>query len=243
VSRRLIVNADDLGQCAGINAGIAEAHERGIVTSASLMVGGAAAEEAAAYAAGRHDLSLGLHLDLGEWVHDEGGWQPAYTVVDTDDEAAVAAEVGRQLEAFARLVGRPPTHLDSHQHVHRDQPVRRVVAAAGARLAVPVRHLDGAIAYRGDFYGQTGKGDPYPEAITVDALLDILAGLPDGWTELGCHPGRGVDELTYGAERERELAVLCDPRVAAALRHHGIELQSFHDVAPSCAVPGTGGTT
>jgi predicted glycoside hydrolase/deacetylase ChbG (UPF0249 family) len=36
--RLLIVNADDLGLSEGVNAGIAEAHERGIVTSASLMV-------------------------------------------------------------------------------------------------------------------------------------------------------------------------------------------------------------
>ena len=33
----LIVNADDFGQSPGINRGIIEAHERGIVTSASLM--------------------------------------------------------------------------------------------------------------------------------------------------------------------------------------------------------------
>ena len=38
MSRAVIVNADDFGQSAGINRGIVEAHERGIVTSASLMV-------------------------------------------------------------------------------------------------------------------------------------------------------------------------------------------------------------
>ena len=36
--RRLIMNADDFGISPGVNAGIIEAHERGIVTSASLMV-------------------------------------------------------------------------------------------------------------------------------------------------------------------------------------------------------------
>jgi len=48
--RRLIVNADDFGQSPGINRGIMEAHERGIVTSVSLMVRWPAAVEAAAYA-------------------------------------------------------------------------------------------------------------------------------------------------------------------------------------------------
>ena len=48
--RELIVNADDFGLSEGVNRGIAEAHEHGIVTSASLMVRGASAPAAAAYA-------------------------------------------------------------------------------------------------------------------------------------------------------------------------------------------------
>ena len=45
-SRILIVNADDFGLSAGVNCGIAEAHDEGIVTSASLMVHMPAAAEA-----------------------------------------------------------------------------------------------------------------------------------------------------------------------------------------------------
>ena len=46
-ARHLIVNADDFGYSRGVNRGIIEAHERGIVTSASLMVKQPASEEAA----------------------------------------------------------------------------------------------------------------------------------------------------------------------------------------------------
>jgi hypothetical protein len=60
----LIVNADDFGLSGGVNAGIMAAHEHGIVTSASLMVRWPAAR----YAAGHPRMSLGLHLDLGEWA-------------------------------------------------------------------------------------------------------------------------------------------------------------------------------
>ena len=66
-TRYLIVNADDFGQSRGINRGITEAHEQGIVTSASLMVRWPAAPEAAAYARSHGSLSLGLHFDFGEW--------------------------------------------------------------------------------------------------------------------------------------------------------------------------------
>ena len=111
--RRLIVNADDFGQSVGINDGVARAHQHGIVTSASLMVRWPAAKDAATYAREHPDLSLGLHVDLGEWEFQGDGWTPLYTVVDSDDVAVVEQELRRQLEAFRDLTGRDPTHIDS----------------------------------------------------------------------------------------------------------------------------------
>ena len=59
----LIVNADDFGCSRGVNRGIIEAHEHGIVTSASLMVNRPAASEAAEY--GREHPELGvLHNNM-----------------------------------------------------------------------------------------------------------------------------------------------------------------------------------
>ena len=71
-TRYLIVNADDFGQSHGVNRGIMQAHRRGIVTSASLMVRWLAASEAAAYAREHPSLSLGLHVDLGEKIFPLG---------------------------------------------------------------------------------------------------------------------------------------------------------------------------
>src|SRR5918996_571565 len=98
--RYLIVNADDFGLSSGVNRGIIAAHERGIVTSASLMVRWPAAHEAATYARTRPQLGVGLHVDLGEWIYRDGGWIPIYDVVHLDDYDAVAAEVERQLICF-----------------------------------------------------------------------------------------------------------------------------------------------
>jgi predicted glycoside hydrolase/deacetylase ChbG (UPF0249 family) len=228
--RYLIVNADDFGQSDGINQGIVKAYERGIVTSASLMVRWPAASAAAAYARAHPNLSLGLHIDLGERIYRSGEWVFLYMVVPLQDMAAVTDEVSRQLVAFRHLVGKDPSHLDSHQHVHLREPVRSVLLDAAHKLGVPLRHCSPKVCYRGDFYGQTTEGAPLPDAISVMALIHILATLPLGLTELGCHPGEGIDLYTmYCAEREREVKVLCDPRIHAAVRATGIELRSFQN--------------
>jgi chitin disaccharide deacetylase len=233
--RQLIVNADDLGQSAGVNLGIAEAVEHGIVTSTSLMVRWPAAEGAARWARAHPGVSVGLHIDLGEWTYSGGQWRQLYEVCAGEDPGAVEAELRRQSSRFIELIGRCPTHLDSHQHVHRDEPVRSLVLAIAEELEVPVRQLTPTATYCGAFYGQSGRGDPYPEGITYGALLDVLDGLEEGVTELGCHPG--ADDLSdvdsmYLAERPLERSVLCDGRLPAALSERSIELCSFLDTAP-----------
>jgi chitin disaccharide deacetylase len=227
--RQLIVNADDFGQSFGNNRGIIRAYQHGVVTSASLMVRWPAAAEAAAFAQAHPGLSLGLHIDLGEWVYRDGSWEQLYEVVPTDDCIAVADEVARQLDLFQLLVGRDPTHLDSHQHVHRSEPVESIMRALAQQLAIPLRHYTPAIRYCGDFYGQTGKGLALPGAISVDRLIAILQALPSGCTELGCHPGEGDDiSSMYCSERLEEQQTLCDPQVRTALGAAAIELRSFH---------------
>jgi predicted glycoside hydrolase/deacetylase ChbG (UPF0249 family) len=232
--RKLIVNADDFGLSAGVNRGVLEAEARGVVTSASLLVRRPNAREAAEAAGQRPHFSLGLHFDLGEWVYRGGEWLTVYEVVPTTDASSVGEELERQLEAFRRMTGVQPTHLDSHQHVHRSEPARGLVLEAAHRLGVPVRALGeayGGVRYCGDFFGQTGKGEPYPEGISVDHLLGILDGLEPGTTELGCHPGADDDAgPPYSAERTVEFEVLCDRRVRSALEDSGVELISFHDL-------------
>jgi chitin disaccharide deacetylase len=226
--RLLIVNGDDFGRTPGINKGVVHSYEHGILTSASLMVRWPPAADAAAYCRGRPDLSLGLHLDLGEWVFHDGTWHCLYQVVDPSDVGAVRDEVHAQLEAFRGLVGRDPSHLDSHQHVHLQEPVRTIVLEEAQRLQVQARACSTGISYCGDFYGQTGTGAPWPEGITVDALVRIVNGLRPGITELSCHPGEDDDfDSVYRFERTLEVGVLCHPEVRRALVEAGVRLAAF----------------
>jgi len=227
-TRYLIVNADDFGQSRGVNDGIVRAHGSGIVTSASLMVRWPAAPDASDYARKHPELSIGLHVDLGEQIFRAGEWVPLYGVVPLQDETAIRDEIFRQLSVFDRLVGHAPSHLDSHQHVHLREPVRAILVELAQRLGVPLRHCSPDITYRGNFYGQTADGAPLPDVISVNGLIHILETLPAGCTELGCHPAAQCDLHTmYSQERLEELKVLCDPRVREALLAKGIELRSF----------------
>ncbi len=231
MTRHLIVTADDFGLSVGVNAGVVRAHCDGIVTAASLMVRQAALDDAVRSASLHPDLDVGLHLDLGEWAFANGQWIAVYQRVDTADAAAVTREAAEQVAIFQRAMGRAPSHIDSHQHVHRNELVREVVTSLASRLEVPLRFATPAIAHVGEFYGQTTEGQPLHDYISVDHLVRLITGLADGVTEFGCHPATVVDYPgSYGAERLREVEVLCDPAVRAALVRSKVELIGFRAV-------------
>ena len=97
--RYLIVNADDFGLSESVNRGILDAHDEGIVTSASLMVERPAALEAADRARERPRLGLGLHVEVGRW---RVSWLPkrgsAWSAAVVERRAA--EDLRRQLDRF-----------------------------------------------------------------------------------------------------------------------------------------------
>jgi predicted glycoside hydrolase/deacetylase ChbG (UPF0249 family) len=228
--RYLIVNADDFGLSRSVNRGVVEAHERGIVTSASLMVDRPAAPEAAAYAREHPKLGLGLHVELRAWhvsrLPRRGSARSAARL-----ERRTSAELSRQLERFRALVGRDPSHLDSHQNRHLWQGVRPLFERHARHLGVPLRRLDPRVRFVGDFYGHDGRGRPDPDAITLRSLAGLLDAVEPGVTELCCHPGY-ADELDdwYRMEREQEVRTLCDPAIREAVAALELELCTYEDV-------------
>lgn len=210
----VVVNADDFGLTRGVNRGIVEAHQRGIVTSTSLLVDAAASAAAAALAESLPDLSVGLHLDL-----------------DGVTAEHVPAELERQLRRFQELKGSLPTHVDTHHNSHGDPGILRHVLAFTRRHDLPLRgHSTARVCSR--FYGQWG-GETHLEQIGVAGLARLLSeGVAEGITELICHPGYPDPELrsSYAAERETEVATLCDPGARAVLDARGIRLIGFRDL-------------
>ena len=230
MSRFVIVNADDFGASSGVNRGIVECHRNGILTSASMMVTGAAVEEAVSLSRENPELSIGLHWDVvGEDERD----------FDLEDHDAVSREYQSQLGRFIELIGRPPTHVDSHHHTHSEEGVRDLFRELVAPLGVPLRG-DGQVTFIGGFYGQWDYGVTELEHIGVEALQGILRDeVSEGWTEVSCHPGYMTPDYrtTYATEREVEIRTLTDPRIRETIAELGISLASYADHAGTRSGP------
>jgi predicted glycoside hydrolase/deacetylase ChbG (UPF0249 family) len=247
-ARILVVNADDFGLTPGVSRGILKAHRDGVVTSTTAVMNLEPQDDLDAQAAAESRLGIGLHVNL-TWgapvsppgtvpslVDGEGRFRR-----DRELAARLASpdEVRRELEAqlgrFARRFGRPPTHLDSHHHVHRQPEVMDAVMDLAVAARVPLRSQDEGfrqglrrhgVRTPDHFLGDAGT-EPY---WTVERLLDALAGLPVGVCELMCHPGHYDEALAYsryGRQREVELRSLCDPEVRATVDRLGIALADY----------------
>lgn len=153
-SRRLIINADDYGLSRGVNVGIIEAAERGVVTSASMIVNLHGFDDAVARGQSSPSLSLGLHLNLttGKPLTEvrsltrrrTGQFYPLPTLIARAtfgrvDPSEVAQECTAQIDRMMEA-GFVPTHLDSHRHVHAHPALwPSVVQAAASRGVSNVR--------------------------------------------------------------------------------------------------------
>lgn len=213
----LIVNGDDFGGSRGINRGILDAHHRGILTSASLLVTMPWSNEAARLVRAAPGLSVGLHVQL-----------PAVEQLDAN---GCRAELERQWRRFEELMGCPPTHVDSHYNIHRDVRVLPHLLDVTQQYGVPLRgHC--SVRYLSKFYGQWG-GRTHLEQISVESLCHLLrTEVEEGVTELSCHPGYADPDFRsgYSIERETEVRTLCAPNSRQTLVEQRIRLVSFQDL-------------
>jgi predicted glycoside hydrolase/deacetylase ChbG (UPF0249 family) len=249
--KRLIVNADDFGRTAGINQGVIEAHRRGIVTSATLMVAHPAAAEAAKLAVEAAGLGVGLHLaftggpsvlpasELPSLVGATGGLPARVDELAVADPGEILDEARAQLKRFRELLGRSPTHLDSHHHAHRFPAALEALLTLAWETGLPVRSLTAEMRARfareriptADRFVESFYGD----GATLEGLLRILASLNFETTELMCHPAVVDDALlassSYAEPRSRELAILNHQEARHAIQAAGIRLIHYGELA------------
>jgi hopanoid biosynthesis associated protein HpnK len=152
---RLIINADDFGLTPGVNRAIAELHQAGVLTSATLMASGAAFDDALAIAHANPDLGIGCHVVLtdGDPVsppesipsllgQDKRSLRPKLLdfvrdlVLGRINEAEIEIEATAQIRKLQQA-GLTVTHIDTHKHTHMfpliTRPLLRVAEAHGIR--------------------------------------------------------------------------------------------------------------
>jgi hopanoid biosynthesis associated protein HpnK len=133
--RRLIVNGDDFGSSRDVNEAVILAHQRGILTSASLVVCGDAFEHAVTLAKDNPGLAVGLHLTLVDGrpvlrppeIPHMAGASGAFSSSPTraglhyffspGARGELFSEVEAQFEKFAQS-GLRFSHVDAHCHLH-----------------------------------------------------------------------------------------------------------------------------
>lgn len=242
--RLLIINADDLGYDPAVTDGILRAMNEGVVTSTTLMVNTPHAAEAAARA---RPLPVGLHLNLARW-RPVSSAMPGTLLTRGGDfvEAnapglpaeAVRAETLAQLAQAERLLGRRPTHVDVHKHLHRLPNVLEGVMAAALEQGLPVRAMDAKMraALEAKHVRSTAHfiGDAGQEAYwTLERFRKELEALPEeGATELMCHPGLAPTHVAsgYSQQREVELQTFLHPGARAIVERLGFQLADFRSV-------------
>lgn len=232
------MNADDLGRSSTINKGIIEAHQKGIVTSASLMTDREGFEEAVQLARRNPQLGIGLHLDLDAFFEVEHGAGRLLRYKDPSlpleaIAAATEAQLGKILETGLTI-----GHVDGHHHSHLRPELFATIAALVAKYKIRyIRYFKG-------FYAGMYPG------LSMDWILDLVQRFElhtietffAGWekvdsslpgykyfdpavsfrsAELMVHPGRGE---TW---REKELAHCISSKTRASLEQNNIELVNF----------------
>nr|XP_017497257.1 carbohydrate deacetylase isoform X2 [Manis javanica] len=243
---RLVVTADDFGYCPRRDEGIVEAFLAGAVTSVSLLVNGAAAESAAELAR-RHQIPTGLHANLSEGrpvgparhgpsslLSPEGfflGKMGFREAVAAGDVALpqVREELESQLSRFRELLGRDPTHVDGHQHVHVLPGVCQVFAEALQAYRVRFTRLPMERGVGGCVWLEA-PARAFASSVERDAQAAVGLfshhGLREGWDtslRLFWRAGHGEEEHAEatGDQRPKGLGPSRPPPLPGAqARHH-----------------------
>ena len=254
-AKLLILTCDDLGFCHAANVGVYEAMRDGLATSASLMVPCPWARGAAAEYRGEDvgvHLTLNAELDLYRWgpitqapslLDGDGGFPRTVTDVwDHADLDEVRRECRAQVER-AILWGFDVSHLDAHLGALQFRPEFFDVyleLAVEFRLPIRLSGSDGEAHAGFPFRALAAEeGVVFPDALvraagmgSDGALLDAVAGLGPGVTEICVHPAVATPELLalcpdWRARVDDHDLLAADGPLGAALDDAGVTLVGY----------------
>ncbi|HJT22709.1 MAG TPA: hopanoid biosynthesis-associated protein HpnK [Nitrospira sp.] len=282
--QKLIVTGDDFGLAVPVNEAIEEAHRSGILTSASLMVGAAAAKDAVARAKRLGSLNVGLHLvltdgrallpkrSIPDLVNEDGEFLPdpfragVKYFFQSNVSRQLEVEIRAQFQAF-RETGLALDHVNGHNHLHLHPTVLGLILRVGREFGLRamrlpyepllpswrasgqgfVRKLAGwlliypwvallrarlkraGIRCNDYVFGLSDSGHLHRKL-----LLSLLQELPQGVTEIYCHPStrrcEELDRAMPGYLYEQEFEAFTSQVVKEAVATSGLKRVSFSEL-------------
>ncbi len=158
--RSIIITGDDFGFSRGVNRAIIQAHARGLLTSASLMVTGEAFDDAVALAKAHPTLAVGLHLvvlcgrsampacEIPHLVDAAGQFssRPVVAGLRYQFHRAARHELAREIRAQLtrfRRTGLPLSHVDGHLHLHMHPVVLNPLVELAPEFGIRAIRLPG----------------------------------------------------------------------------------------------------
>lgn len=238
--KKIIVNADDFGFSEAVNYGIIKAHEKGIVSSTSLMANMPGFEHAVELLKKYPHLHVGVHLNItcGKPVlstHSTIGNETGYFTHGKEHEyqdEEIYAELCAQIEKI-KDAGVSIDHLDSHHHIHTEARFQNVIQKILETYPLPIR---GGFEYENTYPLQSKLcTEFYDTGVCFDTLNHIMETCPaNDVVDIMCHPAYLddilVDFSSYRMQRIAELRILCAPETKAALSENNIHLGSYAEM-------------
>ncbi|GGA79907.1 chitin disaccharide deacetylase [Ornithinibacillus halotolerans] len=245
---KLILNADDFGYSKGINLGILEAHQEGILSSTTLMVNMPAAKHAFQLAKANEKLGVGIHfvLDLGfpvsehvpSLVDEHGRFLKENPFILHAEPEEIKKELISQLEKFLSF-GLTPTHIDSHHHIHRHEKIFPIVCELAETYQLPVRptsvESSTVLEKKGIKKVEYFNPDFFGDELDINYLKTMLADAKKYNTvEIMTHPGYidypVLTGSSYNTQRAIELAILTAPEIKQYIQENNINLITYREI-------------
>lgn len=153
MGKRLIVTADDFGMNLAVNEAVEQAFNDGVLTCASLMMGGAAVKDAVARAHRMKGLGVGLHITLADGqptamrsqvrglLGPDGNFRNDLArsgvrwFFNPLIRLQLAREINAQFQAFA-ATGLVLDHVNTHKHLHFHPTVTAMIISIGRRYGM-----------------------------------------------------------------------------------------------------------
>lgn len=257
MSKYLIVNADDCNLTEGVTRGILECNQTGILTSTTFLVNLPVEAKTVRWIKDAKNLGVGVHLNLtlGQPVSksqnvrslvDEEGrftkdiiqrlWQKKKTIVLED----IILEYRNQVKLFKKIFGKSPTHLDTHHQLHDYDLFLKALLLIAHEFKLPVRRSrlfppgESLVKFRGKTVLTTHHW--YGDLLTRHhwnkvGLGHILATLPEGVSEIMCHPGHHDAQLSavssFTKSRDIEKSVFSSKQLRSWVKKQGILLTHY----------------